>query len=210
MESVRPTGGLTARDLEAVERRLEQTRTRVREALWVAGVCAAMALAAAPATTAPIALALGGGSLAGGLIALTGTLSRQDRIARLALDPLAYELPEVAAYAQRLTRHFERQRLADWILEILREAAYYPGHWYFTPRVIQYADELAALSDDLADPAAEIHPASAAAAHLLLTQAVDSPLYNPALPDDLLPMTIRKIRLGISRAGARSTAATAA
>jgi hypothetical protein len=189
---------LTARDVEAAAVYLERSRSRIRGALWLAATCAVIAFAVSP-WDRTVAIAVGGGAVAGFLIASTATLSRKDRIARLALDPFAYELPEVASYAHRLARQLERERLADWILEILREAASLPGNRYVVPRVIRYADQLAALSDDLADPTAEIHPASAAAAHLLLTQAVDSPLYNPTLPDDLLPATITKIRLGISR-----------
>ena len=99
----------------------------------------------------------------------------------------------------RLASHLERERLAAWILEILREAASIPGNRYLTARVVRYADELAALGADLSDPHAEIRPASAVAAHLLLTQAVESPLYNPAVPADRLPAIIANIRLGITR-----------
>jgi hypothetical protein len=38
--------------------------------------------------------------------------------------------------------------------------------------------------------------------HLLLTQAVESPLYNPAVPADRLPAIIANIRLGITRTSA--------
>jgi hypothetical protein len=190
--------GVTARELEAAGTDLARRRKRVRDAAYLAASCAFVALLTLPWSTAA-AIALAGGAVVGGLMAVCGELARQDVIARLALDPLAHELPDVSRYVSRLTHGLERERLADWIREILLEAAYLPGNWYVVHRVIRYADELAALGDDLADPHAEIRPASAAAAHLLLTQAVDSPLYNPALPDDLLPTMITKIRLGISR-----------
>jgi hypothetical protein len=135
-------------------------------------------------------------------LATIGKLSRQGQIAKLALEPLAHELPEVSRYANRLTTRPERERLAAWIVEILGEAASIPGNRYLAHRVIRYADELAALGADLSDPSAEIRPTSAAAAHLLLTQAVDSPLYNPAVPADRLPAIIASIRLGITRSSA--------
>jgi hypothetical protein len=192
---------MNAREVEAIGSALTRSRKRIRDAAGFAVACTIVALA-----TAPVALGLAeafcAGAVSGVLVAALGTLSRNDKIAQLALDPLAYELPEVSRYANRLASRLERERLADWILEILREAASIPGNWYLTARVVRYADELAALGRDLADPCAQIRPASAAAVHLLLTQAVDSPLYNPALPADQLPAIIAKIRLGISRSPA--------
>ena len=71
-------------------------------------------------------------------------------------------------------------------LGMLSEAAHIPDSWYLSGRVISYADELAELSEALVDPLAQIRPASAVALHLLLTQAVDSPLYNPAIPAETI------------------------
>jgi hypothetical protein len=143
--------------------------------------------------------------LMGFLAAFVDAVSRRDQIAQLALDPVAHELPEVSRYANRLASHLERERLAAWIVEILREAAHIPGSLYLSARVLRYADELAALGRDLSDPDAVIRPASAAAVHLLLTQAVESPLYNPAVPADRLPATIANIRLGITKSTTRGT-----
>jgi hypothetical protein len=174
---------------------------RIRETLGVAVICSVIALAAAPFAL-PVATACAAGAMTGVVVAFIRFLSRRDQIAQLALDPLAHELPEVSRYANRLATHLERERLAAWIVEILREAASIPGSLYLSTRVIRYAEELAALGRDLSDPEAEIRPASAAAVHLLLTQAVESPLYNPAVPADQLPAIIANIRLGITRTSA--------
>jgi hypothetical protein len=192
---------MNAREVEAIGSDLARSWKRIRETLGVAMICLLGALAAAPFALG-VAGAFAAGAIAGFLVVLVRALSRRDRIAQLALDPVAHELPEVSRYASRLATHLERERLAAWIVEILREAASIPGHLYLSARVIRYADELAALHDDLSDPDAEIRPASAAAAHLLLTQAVDSPLYNPAVPADQLPAIIANIRLGITRSSA--------
>ncbi len=193
--------GMNAREGEAAARDLKRSRTRIREARAFAAVCAVVAVAALPIAVES-AVAFGAGAVTAALVAIVSTLSRQDKIALLALDPLAHELPEVSRYASRLIRHLDRERLADWIAEILFESAYLPGNWYLTSRVVRYAEELTALSHDLADPCARIRPVSAAACHLLLTQAVDSPLYNPAVPADQLPAIIAKIRSGITRSSA--------
>lgn len=173
----------------------------MRETLGVAVICAFIALVALPFALG-VAGAFAVGALAGLLAASFGALSRRDLIAKLALDPVTHELPEVSRYANRLATRLERERLAAWIVEILREAASIPGNLYLSTRVIRYADELAALGRDLSDPKAVIRPASAAAVHLLLTQAVESPLYNPAVPADRLPAIIANIRLGITRSSA--------
>jgi hypothetical protein len=192
---------MNARQVEAIGRDLARSRARIREAALFAAACLLFALVTAPFALG-VAVALVAGALTGALFATFGRLSRQGQIARLALDPLAHELPEVSRFAQRFTTHHERERLAAWIVEILREAASIPGNRYLSARVIRYADELAALGDDLCDPRAEIRPSSAAAAHQLLTQAVESPLYNPAVPADKLPAIIASIRLGITRSSA--------
>lgn len=192
---------MNARQVEAVARDLARSRTRIREAQAFAALCIVVALATV-AFSVGVAAAFAAGAVTGMLLATFGGLSRQGRIARLAVDPLAHELPEVSRYANRLATEPERERLAAWIVEILREAASIPGNRYLTARVIRYAEELAALGDDLSDPHAVIRPTSAAAVHLLLTQAVDSPLYNPAVPADQLPAIIASIRLGIKRSSA--------
>ncbi len=192
---------MNAREIEACARDLARRSRRIRESLTFAAGCGTLALVATPFASA-LAVALGAGALTGLLVAMLGVLGRQDRIAQLALDPLAHELPEVSRYANRLAGRLERERLAQWIIEMLSEAAHIPDSWYLSGRVISYADELAELSEELVDPLAQIRPASAVALHMLLTQAVDSPLYNPAIPVDRLPATIANIRLGITRSPA--------
>ncbi len=187
---------MNARELEAAEHELTRRRKHQHEAAGVSAALLVLALVTlffAPSLSVPLAI----GGTVGALVAITSGLARQDRIACLALDPLAHSLPEVAQYATRLTSRLECQRLASWLAEILHDAEV-PGNWYLVHRVHRYAEDLSALSRDLADPRAEVRPASMAACHLLLTQAVDSPLYNPAIPDDLLPAIIARIRLGIS------------
>ena len=171
---------MNAREVEAIARDLARSRT-IREAAGFGAACLAVALATAPMSLT-VAAAFAVGAVAGVLVATVGRLSRREQIARLAVDPLAHQLPEVSQYAKRLASHCERERLAGWIVEILGEAASIPGNRYLTARVLRYADELAALGEDLSDPEVEIRPASAAAAHRLLTQAVDSPLYDPTVP----------------------------
>ena len=137
---------MAARDL-ARRRKHQQEATLIAVAL---GVLAVAMLPLAADFTAPLAA----GAAAGVLVAAVSALSRQDRIAGLALDPLAHALPDVAQYASHLTARLERERLASWLMEILAEAEV-PGNWYLAHRVHRYAEDLRALSRDLADPRAE-------------------------------------------------------
>jgi hypothetical protein len=192
---------MTAREVEASAHDLTRRRKRIRESVVFAVACAVVAVVAVPFALG-LAAAFAAGAVTGVLVAMFSALGLQDRIAQLALDPLAHELPEVSRYASRLARQFERERLAQWIGEMVSESTHIPDSWYLSGRVILYGDQLAALGEELADPITQIRPASAAALHLLLTQAVDSPLYNPALPADQLPAIIANIRLGITRSPA--------
>jgi hypothetical protein len=187
---------MTAREIDDAARELRRIRNRSIEATALSIGCALVAVAAAPVALG-VTIAFAAGAGVGALVAIVSRLIRLDQIALLALEPAAYELAEVSRYASRLTGRVERERLASWLVEILGEVCI-PGNCYLEARVTRYADDLAALARDLTDPRAHVPPASAAACHLLLTQAVDSPLYNPAIPADRLPAIIRKIRLGIN------------
>jgi hypothetical protein len=189
---------MNAREVEATALDLARRRRRIRESLGFALACAVAAAVAVPFALG-LAAAMAAGAVTGILVAMFSALGLQDRIAQLALDPVAHELPEVSRYANRLATQFERERLARWIVEMVGEARQIPDSWFLSGRVSRYADQLAVLGEELADPITQIRPASAVALHLLLTQAVDSPLYNPALPADQLPAIIANIRLGITR-----------
>jgi hypothetical protein len=189
---------MNAREVEASAHELARGRKRIRDSLGFGVVCAVVAVGTSPFALG-LTAAFAAGAVTGVLVAIFSALALEDRIAKLALDPLAHELPEVSRFASRLVTQFERERLAQWIAEMVGEASQIPGGWFLSGRVLRYADQLAVLGEELADPISQIRPASAVALHILLTQAVDSPLYNPAVPADQLPAIIAKIRLGITR-----------
>jgi hypothetical protein len=187
---------VNAREVETVGRRLERSRIRTRDAAVAAPACALLGASIAPFTlVGSLALLIGAGFAA--LLALANLLARRDAVARLALDPSAYTLAEVRRYGDRLTLPTERQRLAAWLQEVVREAPI-PGNWYLADRVARYAAQLESLANDLAAPRGNVLPASAAACLRLLTHATESPLYNPDVPAEELPAMIQRIRHGIS------------
>jgi hypothetical protein len=187
---------VNARELEGIERRLAHKRLRAREAALTAAGCTCVAAAIAPfALTGALPMLVGGAVAA--LLSLANLTSRRNTIARLALDPNAYALDDVRRYGNALIRLTERQRLAAWLRDVIREAQA-PGSWYLVDRVARHAGQLELLAAEIAAPSASVRPSSAAACRRLLTHAAESPLYNYDVPAEELPAIIERIRWGIT------------
>jgi hypothetical protein len=184
------------RDLEAAARELRARQRVTREAAVGALVCAVLASGASLVSgSASVALAAGAATAA--LLAAAQHGARRDAIARLALDSAAYALPEVRRYGARLVGTAERERLAAWMREIVRDSDV-PGNWYLGDRVVRHAGQLESLARDLMAAHVGVRPASVVACHRLLTHAAESPLYNPDVPADELPAAIERIRRGLA------------
>ncbi|MFN8187015.1 MAG: hypothetical protein U0R69_08045 [Gaiellales bacterium] len=190
---------MTAREIDDAAERIRTLRRRTLEALALTAAClglAGVALAFAPSLT----LALAAGTAFELLVAATSFVSRRATLGRLALDPAAYEIEEVRCYGARLARPHEREILARGIQSMLKDALA-PGSLYLGDRVVYYARELDALARDLLSPAVRIHPVSVARCRALLTEAAESPLYNPRLPAEDLAAVLRRIRAGMEPVG---------
>ena len=184
------------RDLEHAAEELRRRRRWSVSAAVLGAAAAAVALPALALST-PVALALAAGGLFECLVALEAVHARRQLIARLALHPAAYELPEVAAYGTRAAALPQRARLAAWIFEIVAEARS-PYTLYLGDRVDLVAHDLQALAHELVSPARSVAPESAVACRRLLTRMTESPLYNPGLPLEDLQLALRRIRAGIA------------
>ncbi len=185
--------GVYERDLEDARERLRAARRRVTERAALAAL-AGLGAAAALAVTPALAAALAVGAAVEAVLCAGGVLRRRELIARLALDAHAYVLEEVARYGRNTVA--ERERLAAWLREIVSDGRR-PGSLYVPERVARYACELEALAGALGAPGAAVLPPSAVACRRLLTNAVESPLYNPRLPSDELAAALSRIGAGI-------------
>jgi hypothetical protein len=150
---------------------------------------------------APVSLALSAALCAGavleGLLAAQAAFGRREVVSRLALQPAAYALPEVAAYGRHAAEPTQRARLAAWLSEVAADA--HGAHsLYLVDRVALVAHELQALARELGSPRRSVQPVSAVACRRLLTNMIDSPLYNPGLPVDELYAALHRIRAGIA------------
>jgi len=183
---------VNARELEQVQHDLRARRRTSIEAA-VLGCLAGAAAVGLLALSARLSVAFAVGSAAEGAVCAATFLARREHIARLALNPAAYVIPDVGRYGRKCLG--ERERLAAWLAEIVADARL-PGSLYLSDRVAHFAHELEKLAGELAS-AARVHPVSVVACRRLLTHAVESPLYNPRVPPDELRVTLLRIRSGM-------------
>jgi hypothetical protein len=183
-----------ARHVDDAAEQIRHKRRRTLESAALAAACALLAWLALD--SAALAVALGVGTGFEVLFAGWSLLSRRELIARLALEPDAYAIPEVEAYGVHLTRARHRRTLAQSIRKMIREALR-PDSLYLGDRVLRYARDLEAVARDLLTPNVRVHPVSVARCRRLLTEAAESPLYNPKLPAEEIPQILRRIRAGI-------------
>jgi hypothetical protein len=183
----------------ALEQAADDLGRRRRRAIHtgVLGVAAASAALATVWFSIPLAAALAAGAFLEALLAAAALDARRQLVARLALQPAAYALPEVAAFGARAARPPQRARLAAWLAEVVAEAGT-PFSLCLGDRVALVAHELEALACELVSPARSMEPASAVACRRLLTHMTESPLYNPGIPVGDLHAALHRIRAGIA------------
>lgn len=189
---------MNAREVESAAEEVESTRRRILRSLVVAGVAATAAAALAPFWRG-VAIGLGVGGAAEVIRAIVLWLYRRERIERLALDPSAYAIPEVARFGARIAAVSERRRLAAWINSVVHDRGQ-PLELHLVGRAGKYAHQLETLARELSAPSARVEPATAVACRRLLTRPVESPLYNPNLPEEDLRALLIRIGAGITSA----------
>jgi hypothetical protein len=189
---------LIARSIDEAAEAISSKRRQSLESAALAIVSGLLALAVVGAS-GRLAVALAAGAAFELLLSATSLLSRRGLIARMSLEPDAYCIPEVVAYGKALTKPKKRAQLADGFRTMVRDALR-PGALYLPDRVLRHARELEALARDLRSPAVRVHPASVARCRRLLTEAAESPLYNPRLSEEDLEVILRRIRSGMHRA----------
>ena len=187
-------GRMTARELEHIQETLGVQGRRFQVALGLACM-SAVAAGAVAALWPRLAAALVVVAVVEAIIAAVAHNVRGERIAWLALDANAYQIPEVADYGRRCADKRERDRTAAWIRELVAEGRR-ADSLHLSDRVVRYARELERIASEL-DAATRVLPPAAVACRRLLTHAVESPLYNPRLPAEDLIVALERIRRGI-------------
>jgi hypothetical protein len=191
---------VNAREVERAAADLDRSMQRVRRWLVAGAVVAALA-GVAVSFSRGFAIALAVGSVLQVSVAVVLWLYRRERIERLALDPAAYAIPAVAQCGARACALRERRRLASVIYGVVHERGN-PLELHLVIRTSHCASQLETLARELASPAARVEPPLAVACRRLITRPVESPLYNPNLPEEDLRALLLRIRTGISSGGA--------
>lgn len=187
---------MNAREVESAAADVEKSLQRTLRLLAAAAVVGLIAAAIAP-FSASFAIALTVGALLELAIGAVLWVVRRERIERLALEPSAYTIPAVARFGTRVAALRERRRLAAWINSVVHERGQ-PLELHLVVRVSHYASQLETLASELAAPSARVEPPMAVACRRLLTRPVESPLYNPNLPEEDLRALLLRIQAGIS------------
>jgi hypothetical protein len=188
----RESPAMYARAVDDAATRLRELRRDERHELGLAGAALGLAIGAtefAPSLALPLLI----GGLAVGVLGIRALWRHWDLVDRLADEPYAYAIAEVLAYASRETTLERRRRSAVLIRHHLESTC--------TSRPAGFDDargELAALADELDDGALELSPACAVACSRLLSEPTESPLLNPALPQDGLRSSVARIRSGFT------------
>jgi hypothetical protein len=188
---------MTARQLDRAAARLDGLRNQRRSRLAV-GAAAAAAAAIALIVSNALAISVGIGVAAMVTLAVSDTFRRRELLARLALNPNAYVVPDVKRYGDRLTVPRGRRRLAKALERVIIHAGT-PYSYCIGDRVHKFRRELETLAALLRSPETRVEPTSVAHCWRLLTRAAESPLYNWELPADELGFQVRQIQLGIRR-----------
>jgi hypothetical protein len=189
---------MNARDIETAALEVERFRHRAVRWLSAGGVLASITIALLPFSRS-FAVTLGGGAALEMLMAAVLWLRRRERIEQLALDPSAYAIPAVACFGARLCDLSHRRRLAASIRSMVDDRQ--PLDLHLVGRTGRFAQQLEMLAHELAAPAARVEPATAVACRRLVTRPVESPLYNPNLPEEDLRALLLRIRAGITSGG---------
>jgi hypothetical protein len=182
----------------AVLARLTQ---RVRDAATGAAMALVVGLALVILGYQEIALPAGAAALAGLFVALLARGERGALVARLVGQRSAYQIPEVARAAERLSSMQYRRELARalarlvFVAEGIEPATI--GTNGISERILPYADDLLGLAFLIASDGVKVHPASLALLDRLLGSTTRSPLYSRAIPEQHLRIAIQRVRASI-------------
>jgi hypothetical protein len=181
-------------DVATAIRRLAASRAWVRQgaALTLGSlILAAAAQPLAPSLAGPLLLA---GLIEASIVYFVAS-GRRRLTAELAVERDYYAIPEVRSYGEKLKAPRARERLADWLVELI-EVGTDPENAYLGDRIADNRSDLLAVADDLRSPRLEAHPTTLATCVALLTRGASSPLYNRGIPPDALRAVLLRIRLG--------------
>ena len=178
-----------ARAVDDAAARLRDLRREEWSDLGVAGLTLSLALGATQVYP-DLALPLFVGAVIVGARGVRALWRRWDLVDRLAGEADAYVISEVLVHASREATMERRRTFAALIRWKLREPV--------GARFAAAAQELELLARELEDAELTLDPVSAVLCMRFLTDSVESPLLNSALPPDEVHSRLYEIRCGFS------------
>jgi hypothetical protein len=129
---------------------------------------------------------------------------RRELVRALMRERDAYAIDAVCREGKRFATAPRRHRLGGWLRKLVRIADGEEPPPSLSLRVIDdrvrpRRERLLRLADALEDDRRQVHPASVALLHHLLTIPGLSPLYNPGLDADLVDLALHRIEAGIAQ-----------
>jgi hypothetical protein len=188
---------MNARELESAAAGVQRRRRRAIHSL-IAAALLGVAAGVFAASSLTVAAVLGLGAAAQATVATGAVLRRRELISRLALDPSAYAIPEVARFGSKIAAPARRKQLAASIHSLVHDKDAMQLH--LPGRARRFADQLDELARELAAPSSRVPAPIAVECRHLVTRPVQSPLYNPNLPEEDLTALLLRIRSGITSA----------
>lgn len=187
--------------LEEVERKLGAFRSQTRDFLIAFGLAAVGTVVAVEAEPR-LAVVLAAAALATLVLAGRSIWRRRELVVMLMPRRDAYEIETVRSEATRFATAARRQRLGAWLRQIIAVA---DGEQrppsqnvrVINARVEPRRERMLRIAEALEDNARQVHPASVALLHQMLTRPGVSPLYNPGLDEDLLDLGLHRVEAGI-------------
>lgn len=187
------------------ERKLDALRAQARDFAVACGlslVGAAIAVAVDPR----LALGLGAVAFGTGVLCARALWRRRGLLVLLLAERDAYSIHAVRRQAERFATAKRRRRLGAWLRKLVAVA---DGEQHppstnvrvIDARVAPRRERLLKLADALDDDTREVHPASVALLHQVLTRPGLSPLYNVGLDDDLVDLALHRVEAGVEPRG---------
>jgi hypothetical protein len=186
------------------ERRLGALRAQARDyglACTLAFLGTVLAIGVAPR----LALGLAAAAVLTLVLAGLSRWRRRELISALLRERDAYSIDSVRHRATRFATLPRRRRLGSWLrkLVLVADGEELPPSLnlrVIDERVLPRRERILRIADAFEVDERQIHPASVALLHQLLTRPGLSPLYNPGLDEDLLDLALHRIEAGVEPA----------
>lgn len=189
--------------MQEAERRLDALHGQARD-LATAFVLAVAGTVVAVAVEPRLAPILAAAAVATLVLAGRSVWRRRELLAMLLPQRDSYSIEAVRHHAAAFATSARRHRLATWLRQVVDVAdgvqpAPSANVRVIDARVRPRRERILRIADALEDDAREVHPASVALLHQVLTRPGVSPLYNPGLDEGLLDLALHRVEAGIEQ-----------